>query len=422
LECYWHKLPTLQCIYIAVGQQVLPYLVQADSVVKFKMTPSLDDNQPEAPVDTEARLTPTSGLPLSAQIAFAQVLSDSLPLAREQLQLWIKSQLHSTLEATDIAEVQGMMKGKVTARHEVVCNRCGKQGHKQSHCLEQASTNVDSKASTKKVVLNKLIKTTLKSLPMPVPDDAMHEIELDGVVVAKYCSKCKRFTKGKGLHSTFEHRRKASPTTVCQVDADEQSGATSNALMAVLLRSDSDSDFDSVDPEVQAPTLTTVLPSIDVVSTPTSPPFPKWQCEIPDYDTPIVVRPQASTTTQDLDNASAVSVQYNEAPTPATVLSSQGSNGCIFDDARLLEVSTTALAVESAFDASPLPVWCCVVPDYDTPIIPHKHAATNIAESFGDSVGPTQVVGSGPSALPLCMDHPSLPLAFHLKGLRGHRS
>jgi hypothetical protein len=314
------------------------------------------------------------------------------------------------------------MKGKVTAQHEVVCYRCDKQGHKQSHCLEQDPTNVDSKASTKKVVLNKLIKTTLKSLPMPVPDDAMHEIALDGVVVAKYCSKCKRFTKGKGLHSTFEHRRKASPTTVCHVDADEQSGAISNALMAVLLRSDSDSDFDSVAPEVQAPsTLTAVLPSIDVVSTPTSPPFPMWQCEIPDYDTPIVVRPQASTT-QDLDNASAVSVHYNEAPTPTTVLSSQGSNGCIFDDACLLEVSTTALAVESALDASPLPVWRCVVPDYDTPIIPHKHAATNIAESFVDSVGPTLVDGSGPSAIPIGMDHPSLPPAFHLKGLRGHRS
>jgi hypothetical protein len=405
------------------------------------MTPSLDDNQPEAPVDTEARLTPTSGLPLSAQIAFAQLLSDSLPLAREQLQLWIKSQLHPTLEATYNAEVPSMIKGKVTAtaKHEVVCYRCGKQGHKQSHCLEQAPTSVDSKASTKKVVLNKLIKTTLKSLPMPVPDDATHEIKLDGMVVAKYCSKCKRFTKGKGLHSTFEHRRKASPTTVCQVDADEQSGATSNALMAVLTRSESSSDFDSVDPEVRTPTLTAVLPSMDVVST--SPPFPLWQCEIPDYDTPIVVRTQAHTN-HDSDEASSVAVLFDdaqpsyevsdggsakndpgyEAPTPTTMLSSQGSNGCIFDDARLLEVSTTALAVESALDASPLPVWCCVVPNYDTPIVPQQPTTTNIVESFVDSVGPTQVNGSGPSATSIGMDHPSLPPAFHLKGLRGHRS
>jgi hypothetical protein len=238
---------------------------------------------------------------------------------------------------------------------------------------------VDSKASTKNVVLNKLIKVMLKSLPMPVPDDAKHEIELDGVVVAKYCSKCKRFTKGKGLHSTFEHRRKASPTTVCQVDADEQSGATSNALMAVLLRSDSDSDVDSVDPEVQAPTLTTVLPSIDVVSTPTSPPFPMWQCEIPDYDTPIIVRTQAHPI-QDSDDASSVAVLLDDTQPSYEVdvddggsvkhdHGSQGSNGCILDDARLLEVT-----------------------------------------------------GSGPSATSIGMDQPRLPPAFHLKGLRGHRS
>jgi hypothetical protein len=66
------------------------------------MTPSLVNNQPkETPVDTEARLNPTSGFPLDVQIAFAQMLSDSLPLAREQLQLWIKSQqqMHPALAA-----------------------------------------------------------------------------------------------------------------------------------------------------------------------------------------------------------------------------------------------------------------------------------------------------------------------------------
>ena len=61
--------------------------------------------------------------------------------------------------------------------------------------------------------LNRLIKEKIKTLPprKEMPADAEYKIEMHGKVVAEYCQKCRRFTKGEKKHSTKEHvPRKAS--------------------------------------------------------------------------------------------------------------------------------------------------------------------------------------------------------------------
>ena len=39
-----------------------------------------------------------------------------------------------------------------------------------------------------------------------IPDDARYTIKIDGVTMAIFCKKCKRFTRGTKKHHTSEHR------------------------------------------------------------------------------------------------------------------------------------------------------------------------------------------------------------------------
>ena len=86
------------------------------------------------------------------------------------------------------------------------CSICGGH-HSVSNCnLEEraAATGLSKEVLLK---LPPLIKAKVQSLPPrgSVPDEAKHSIELDGVIVAKYCDHCGRFTKGNKAHYTSEH-------------------------------------------------------------------------------------------------------------------------------------------------------------------------------------------------------------------------
>jgi hypothetical protein len=180
---------------------------------------------------------------------------------------------------------QDKSKGKKDSK-EIVCYGCNKKGHKKPDCPEKgkkadqdaekktnASSNSTSSSSDK---LNKLIKKKLKSLSMPVPEDAVHEIKMDGKVVAKYCSKCKRFTKGKSIHSTAEHKsKKDNPDAKAKQEAKEAPAEPSlTASLAVI-----------------APT--TVEQALGL-----------WRCDIPDYDT------HGADITLDSDDESIDSAHY----------------------------------------------------------------------------------------------------------------
>lgn len=49
-----------------------------------------------------------------------------------------------------------------------------------------------------------------------MPADAEYTIEMDGKVVAEYCQKCRRFTKGDKKHSTKEHKKKKANSYMAQ--------------------------------------------------------------------------------------------------------------------------------------------------------------------------------------------------------------
>ena len=79
--------------------------------------------------------------------------------------------------------------------------------HNVSNCnLEEraAATGLSKEVLLK---LPPLIKAKVQSLPPQgsVPGEAKHSIELDGVIVAKYCNHCGQFTKGNKVHDTSEH-------------------------------------------------------------------------------------------------------------------------------------------------------------------------------------------------------------------------
>lgn len=60
-----------------------------------------------------------------------------------------------------------------------------------------------SEDKTKKI--NALCKAKLKELPDVIADTDVHEVKMDGEVVAQYCTKCRRFTKGKSMHLAEGH-------------------------------------------------------------------------------------------------------------------------------------------------------------------------------------------------------------------------
>ena len=65
----------------------------------------------------------------------------------------------------------------------------------------------DTSANTE---INKLIKAKVETLPAfkDIPADAEHTVTKDGKEVAKFCKKCRRFTRGAKMHSTKEHKSK----------------------------------------------------------------------------------------------------------------------------------------------------------------------------------------------------------------------
>jgi hypothetical protein len=58
--------------------------------------------------------------------------------------------------------------------------------------------------------LTALIKAKVAELPerSSIPDEPTLTIELNGVIVSKYCRHCSRYTKSSGMHSSTEHKGK----------------------------------------------------------------------------------------------------------------------------------------------------------------------------------------------------------------------
>ncbi len=56
--------------------------------------------------------------------------------------------------------------------------------------------------------LSALIKVKVAELPerSSIPDEPTLSIEMNGVVVSKYCRHCGRYTKSSGMHSTSDHK------------------------------------------------------------------------------------------------------------------------------------------------------------------------------------------------------------------------
>ena len=77
--------------------------------------------------------------------------------------------------------------------------------------------------------LSSLIKAKLKTMPSrkEMPADAEYSIEMDGKVVAEYCQKCRRFTKGDKRHSTKEHVKKKTSSLMAQTRSAPTTDASS---------------------------------------------------------------------------------------------------------------------------------------------------------------------------------------------------
>ena len=71
--------------------------------------------------------------------------------------------------------------------------------------------------------VSRLIKEKMKTLPdrKQISDDAVYEIEVNGQVLAKYCKKCRRFTRGDKKHSTSEHNKSKFKTKASGLMAAE---------------------------------------------------------------------------------------------------------------------------------------------------------------------------------------------------------
>ena len=84
-------------------------------------------------------------------------------------------------------------------------------------------------------------------------------VTVNGKVVAKYCKRCKRYTKGSSAHFTTKHRGKSSTAQVSTTTASPTA-----SLAAV----------DEAPEDVDSPAL--------------------FCCEVPDYDTPVLVHRKSS--------------------------------------------------------------------------------------------------------------------------------
>ena len=93
-----------------------------------------------------------------------------------------------------------------------------------------------------------LVKEKTKSLPSNITDSTQLEIKLDGEVVARYCNKCKRYRIGATSHFTSGHKGRSK-------DKGGGSDASATASLAAI---------------EEQPAM--------------------MRCEIPDYDTPVLVQ------------------------------------------------------------------------------------------------------------------------------------
>ena len=102
-------------------------------------------------------------------------------------------------------------------------------------------SNSDDNASK----LTQLIKAKLKTMPSrkDMPADAEYKVKMDGKVVAEFCQKCRRFTKGDKMHGTKEHVKKKA-----------------SSLMA---RTTSPSVSSSSEPEPSPPSVVSFSPPVD---------------------------------------------------------------------------------------------------------------------------------------------------------------
>ena len=164
---------------------------------------------------------------------------------------------------------------------DVTCYECGEKGHIKPDCPKLKAAGKTGKASStpssnttksdsaskgskssnsndEATKINQAIKDKLKELPSSVEDDAKLTVTVNGKVVAKYCKRCKRYTKGSSAHFTTEHRGKSST----QVSTTTASPTASLAAI------------DEAPEDVDSPAL--------------------FRCEVPDYDTPVLVHRESS--------------------------------------------------------------------------------------------------------------------------------
>ena len=71
-------------------------------------------------------------------------------------------------------------------------------------------SDTSNSASPAPSPVNEAIKKKVEALGgvKNIKSDAVHTVELNGKVVAKWCHKCRRFTKGEKIHATSEHVKK----------------------------------------------------------------------------------------------------------------------------------------------------------------------------------------------------------------------
>jgi hypothetical protein len=100
--------------------------------------------------------------------------------------------------------------GGSSDRGPLKCFKCGGP-HLKKDCPMSDSEASRTKSGLNSVDWDKLtalIKVKIAELPerSSIPDEPTLSIELNGVIVSKYCRHCARYTKSSGMHSTSEHK------------------------------------------------------------------------------------------------------------------------------------------------------------------------------------------------------------------------
>ena len=127
---------------------------------------------------------------------------------------------------------------------------------KKNDSAPKGSKSSDSTEEATKI--NQAIKDKLKTHPLSKDDGAKLTVAVNGQVVAKYCKQCKGYTKGSSMHFTTKHRGKNS-------NAQVSTTASPTVSLAAV---------DEVHEDVDPPALS--------------------QCEMLDYDIPILAHSKSS--------------------------------------------------------------------------------------------------------------------------------